>query len=141
VKQEKIGIFVCDWGERPAHGYRSGELWQRLQRVCARLFIDPNLYRYNKETQETVAIKVIDLDYAEDDVDDIMKEIAILAQLNSKYVTRCHNVCEIITDRRYFGSYVKGSQLWIVMEYCGGASCADLVSLVSFCPKLIVDET
>lgn len=44
--------------------------------------------RYNKETHEIVAIKVIDLDYAEDDVDDIMKEIAILAQLNSKYVTR-----------------------------------------------------
>jgi len=31
---------------------------------------------------------VIDLDYAEDDVDDIMKEIAILAQMNSRYVTR-----------------------------------------------------
>jgi len=44
--------------------------------------------RYHKETHEVVAIKVIDLDYAEDDVDDIMKEIAILAQLNSKYVTR-----------------------------------------------------
>jgi len=43
---------------------------------------------YHKETRETVAIKVIDLDYAEDDVDDIMKEIAILAQMNSKYVTR-----------------------------------------------------
>jgi serine/threonine-protein kinase 24/25/MST4 len=45
-------------------------------------------FRYHKDTQETVAIKVIDLDYAEDDVDDIMKEIAILAQMNSKYVTR-----------------------------------------------------
>jgi len=44
-----------------------------------------------------------------------MKEIAILAQMNSKYVTR------------YFGSYIKGSQLWIVMEYCGGSSCADMM--------------
>jgi hypothetical protein len=52
--------------------------------------------RYHKETHETVAIKVIDLDYAEDDVDDIMKEIAILAQLNSKYVTRSRT-------RRYTG--------------------------------------
>lgn len=98
-------------------------------------FVVSNLHRYHKETHETVAIKVIDLDYAEDDVDDIMKEIAILAQLNSKYVTRCHNVCEIITDRRYFGSYVKGSQLWIVMEYCGGASCADLVFTNFFWPR------
>lgn len=47
-----------------------------------------NISRYHKDTHETVAIKVIDLDYAEDDVDDIMKEIAILAQMNSKYVTR-----------------------------------------------------
>lgn len=31
-------------------------------------------------------------------------------------------------DTRYFGSYIKGSQLWIVMEYCGGASCADMVA-------------
>jgi hypothetical protein len=67
---------------------RSRELWQCLQRVCqcCLLFL---ICRYHKETHETVAIKVIDLDYAGDDVDDIMKEIAILAQLNSKYVTRC----------------------------------------------------
>lgn len=82
--------------------------------------------RYHKDTNETVAIKVIDLDYAEDDVDDIMKEIAILAQMNSKYVTR-YNPFKGITEKRYFGSYIKGSQLWIVMEYCGGASCADMV--------------
>ena len=31
------------------------------------------------------------------------------------------------TYERYFGSYIKGSQLWIVMEYCGGASCADMM--------------
>jgi len=31
------------------------------------------------------------------------------------------------TYKRYFGSYIKGSQLWIVMEYCGGASCADMM--------------
>jgi serine/threonine-protein kinase 24/25/MST4 len=82
--------------------------------------------RYHKDTNETVAIKVIDLDYAEDDVDDIMKEIAILAQMNSKYVTR-YKGSQTLVDSRYFGSYIKGSQLWIVMEYCGGASCADMV--------------
>jgi len=44
-----------------------------------------------------------------------------------------------ISDRRYFGSYIKGSQLWIVMEYCGGASCADMV--VYSVTRLRVDET
>jgi serine/threonine-protein kinase 24/25/MST4 len=57
-----------------------------------------------------------------------MKEIAILAQLNSKYVTR-YNLM-LLKLIRYFGSYIKGSQLWIVMEYCGGASCADMVLIL-----------
>jgi hypothetical protein len=43
---------------------------------------------------------VIDLDYAEDDVEDIMKEIAILAQLNSKYVTR---------SKLFFSAYAIGT--------------------------------
>jgi len=55
-----------------------------------------------------------------------MKEIAILAQMNSKYVTR-FVFLETVNLCRYFGSYIKGSQLWIVMEYCGGASCADMM--------------
>jgi serine/threonine protein kinase len=62
-----------------------------------------------------VAIKIIDLEHAEDEVDDIMLEIAILSQLNSPHVTR------------YYGSYLKGTKLWIVMEYCSGGSCADLL--------------
>jgi hypothetical protein len=66
---------------------RSRKLWQRLQGVN-KTFESVLMFRYHKDTRETVAIKVIDLDYAEDDVDDIMKEIAILAQMNSKYVTR-----------------------------------------------------
>jgi serine/threonine protein kinase len=29
---------------------------------------------------------------------------------------------------RYYGSYLKGTVLWIVMEFCSGGSVADLVS-------------
>lgn len=29
---------------------------------------------------------------------------------------------------RYYGSFLKGSHLWIIMEYCAGGSCSDLVS-------------
>lgn len=28
---------------------------------------------------------------------------------------------------RYHGSWLKGTNLWIVMEYCSGGSCSDLV--------------
>jgi serine/threonine-protein kinase 24/25/MST4 len=32
---------------------------------------------------------------------------------------------------RYHGAFLKQSHLWIIMEYCSGGSCADLVS----CPQ------
>ena len=70
-----------------------------------------------KRSGQAVAIKVIDIESAEDEVEDIIQEIAILSELQSPYVTK------------YYGSYAKGAELWIVMEYLGGGSCLDLVSL------------
>ncbi|PHH60578.1 hypothetical protein CDD81_1434 [Ophiocordyceps australis] len=68
-----------------------------------------------KSNGEAVAIKIIDIENAEDDVEDIIQEIAILSELQSPYVTK------------YYGSYAKGAELWIVMEFCAGGSCADLM--------------
>ncbi|CAN9382114.1 unnamed protein product [Alternaria alternata] len=69
----------------------------------------------DRRTGHTVAIKVIDVENAEDEVDDIMGEIMILSGMSSPYVTK------------YYGSYLTGSDLWIVMEFCSGGSCADLM--------------
>ncbi|KAL2193713.1 kinase-like domain-containing protein [Corynascus similis CBS 632.67] len=69
----------------------------------------------DKRTGQSVAIKVIDIESAEDEVEDIIQEIAILSELQSPYVTK------------YYGSYAKGAELWIVMEFCSGGSCADLM--------------
>ncbi|KAL6709716.1 Serine/threonine-protein kinase PAK 6 [Coniothyrium glycines] len=69
----------------------------------------------DRRTGHTVAIKVIDIENAEDEVDDIMGEIMILSGMNSPYVTK------------YFGAYLAGSDLWIVMEFCAGGSAADLM--------------
>ncbi|KAI9492201.1 kinase-like domain-containing protein [Zychaea mexicana] len=71
----------------------------------------------DKRTQKPVAIKIIDLESAEDEIDDIQQEIAILSQLDSQYVTKYH------------GSYLKDSALWIVMEFCSGGSCSDLLKV------------
>jgi serine/threonine-protein kinase 24/25/MST4 len=69
----------------------------------------------DKRTGMSVAIKIIDVENAEDEVEDIIQEIQILSGLHSPYVTRYH------------GSFSKGSDLWIVMEFCSGGSCSDLM--------------
>ncbi|KAJ2991864.1 hypothetical protein NUW58_g2364 [Xylaria curta] len=78
---------------------------------------------YEKRTGEAVAIKIIDIESAEDEVEDIIQEIAILSELRSPYVTK------------YYGSYAKGAELWIVMEFCAGGSCSDLMK-----PGMIGEE-
>jgi serine/threonine-protein kinase 24/25/MST4 len=82
-----------------------------------------SFYSVDKRTGQAVAIKIIDVENAEDEVDDIIGEISILSELHSQYVTK------------YYGSYLRGSDLWIVMEFCSGGSCADLMK-----PDLIPEE-
>ena len=81
------------------------------------------LNRVDRRTGQAVAIKIIDVENAEDEVEDIVQEISILSELHSPYVTKYH------------GSFLKGSDLWIIMEFCSGGSCADLLK-----PGLIAEE-
>ncbi|KAJ1309008.1 hypothetical protein OPQ81_004690 [Rhizoctonia solani] len=73
------------------------------------------VYKATDKAGRIVAIKQIDLEDTDDDISEIQQEIAHLAQCDSDYVTR------------YYGSFVKGYKLWIIMEYLAGGSCLDLL--------------
>lgn len=73
------------------------------------------IYSVDKRTGQSVAIKIIDVENADEEVEEIIQEIAILSELHSPFVTQYH------------GSFLNGSDLWIIMEFCSGGSCSDLM--------------
>lgn len=68
----------------------------------------------HKESENVVAIKQVPLDT---DLHEIIKEISIMQQCDSPYVVK------------YYGSYFKNTDLWIIMEYCGAGSVSDIIRL------------
>ena len=66
----------------------------------------------HKDSKQVLAIKQVPVDT---DLQDIIKEISIMQQCVSPYVVR------------YYGSYFKNTDLWIVMEYCGAGSVSDIM--------------
>ncbi|XP_028138153.1 serine/threonine-protein kinase 3-like [Diabrotica virgifera virgifera] len=68
----------------------------------------------HKESGQVLAIKQVPVDT---DLQEIIKEISIMQQCDSTYVVK------------YYGSYFKNTDLWIVMEYCGAGSVSDIMRL------------
>ncbi|SPO25149.1 related to ser/thr protein kinase [Ustilago trichophora] len=70
------------------------------------------------ETGASVALKVVNLDTPDDDVSDIQREVALLSQLRE---AASKNVV------RYWGCWLKGPELWIVMDFAEGGSVRTLM--------------
>ena len=71
---------------------------------------------YNIKTKHVYAIKVLNLDSDEDEVEDVQREVRFLSSLK-----------QIPNITRYYGSYLKNTSLWIIMEYCAGGSLRSLL--------------
>eukprot|EP00871_Galdieria_phlegrea_P000164 jgi/Galph1/1148/GphlegSOOS_G5859.1 len=70
---------------------------------------------FHLKIRKKVAVKLIDLEEAEGDLEDVRREIQILSQLRSPYIVT------------YYSSFTCESTLWIVMEYLEGGSLRDLI--------------
>jgi serine/threonine protein kinase len=69
-------------------------------------------------TGEVVALKIINLDTPDDDVEDIQREVALLSQLRGPGTNN-------IT--KYYGCYLDGPHVWIVMDFASGGSVRTLM--------------
>lgn len=67
-------------------------------------------------TGNVVALKIINLDTADDDVADIQREVALLTHLR-----------DAVNITKYYGCYLDGPRVWIVMEYASGGSVRTLM--------------
>lgn len=91
------------------------QLYQRLETVGKGAYGSVHKGK-DLRTGDVVALKIINLDTEDDDVGDIQREVALLTQLRD-----APNVT------RYFGCYLDGPRVWIVMEYAQGGSVRTLM--------------
>ncbi|AMD19167.1 HBR266Wp [Eremothecium sinecaudum] len=71
---------------------------------------------YHLKSKQKYAIKVLNLDCPEDEVEDVQKEIQFLSSLK-----------QVPNITQYYGSYLVDTKLWVIMEYCAGGSLRTLL--------------
>ena len=102
------------------------ELYQRLETVGKGSYgsVHKGIHR---ATGSVVALKIIDLDADDaDDVDSIQREVALLTQLrDGPNITK------------YYGCFLDGPRVWIVMEFAQGGS---VYSLMQSSPRNCLEE-
>lgn len=71
-------------------------------------------------SNSVVALKIIDLDTADDDTADIQREVALLSQLRA----------DDTNITKYHGCWLEGPRVWIVMDFASGGSVRTLAKCI-----------
>ena len=71
----------------------------------------------HKKTGKIYSAKIAYIEKV-NEVESFKKEINILSQCNNQYIVR------------YYGSYIKGHQIWIILEFCDGGSLYELIKIL-----------
>ena len=71
----------------------------------------------HKKTGKIYSAKIAYIEKT-NEVESFKKEINILSQCNNQYIVH------------YFGSYIKGHQIWIILEFCDGGSLYELIKIL-----------
>ncbi|KAJ7647422.1 Pkinase-domain-containing protein [Roridomyces roridus] len=95
-------------------GDRPQDLFRRLEVVGRGAY--GSVHKGVDRAGNIVALKIINLDIESDDVGDIQREVALLTQLRD-----APNIT------KYFGCYMDGPRVWIVMEFAEGGSALSLM--------------
>lgn len=77
----------------------------------------------DRATGRVVALKLVDLEKADDEIEVIQREIKVMSQISNPYVVQ------------YYSSLMNGSTLWIVMEFMAAGSLKELVDAVGPLPE------
>ncbi|KAJ7209485.1 Pkinase-domain-containing protein [Mycena pura] len=90
------------------------QLYKRLETVGKGAY--GSVHKGVDRAGNIVALKIINLDIESDDVGDIQREVALLTQLRD-----APNIT------KYYGCYLDGPRVWIVMEFAQGGSALSLM--------------
>ncbi|KAI9286216.1 kinase-like domain-containing protein [Umbelopsis sp. AD052] len=95
----------------------ASQLYTKLKRVGKGAY--GSVYKgLDNKSGKVIAIKILNLDTAEDDVTDIQNEITLLSDLTRS---------ESVNITPYHGCFLNKTKLWIIMDFAGGGSVRNLM--------------
>jgi serine/threonine protein kinase len=109
---EKLQVALANQTNLPVT-----QIFKRLERIGKGAY--GSVYKAQHiVTGMVVALKIVDFDQPEDDINDLQREVALLSELKGG---------ERANITGYYGCWMDGPRIWIAMELAQGGSVRTLV--------------